>query len=155
MIPAESIDVAAVRELMKSVKYAMVTTRCAQKALRSHPLATLETSFDGIAWFLVAADSKLADDVHLDPEVSLTYADPRGGTYVAVSGSATVAHDPAAARALWNRWADAFFPDGPEDPRVAVLRVQMRAAEFWTLDQPARDHPDSSDVGRHGKVEFV
>ena len=163
MIPSRSIDIATVRDLMKTVKHAMLTTRGPEGALRSHPLATVETSFDGVAWFLVTADSALAADVHREPEVGLTYADPHEGTYIAVSGTASVTHDPAIARILWDRWADAFFATDPGDPRIAVLRVQVRSAELWTLRGEAESADDLEDAphahtnqsGGYAKTELL
>jgi general stress protein 26 len=50
---------------------------------------------------------------------------------VAVNGSARVLRDPDKARQLWNVEQLAYYPDGPEDMRLALLRVQMERIEYW------------------------
>ncbi len=119
--------------LIKDVKYAMLTTTASDGTLHSRPLTTLEAEFDGDLRFIVAADSDLAQEVRARSQVNLGYADPRGNTYVSVSGDARVTHDPTKAKALWNGWADGFFPGGPDDPQVGVLEVQVRSAQYWSI----------------------
>ncbi|MBV8804083.1 MAG: pyridoxamine 5'-phosphate oxidase family protein [Sinobacteraceae bacterium] len=35
------------------------------------------------------------------------------------------------AKQLWSPAQRAFYPDGPEDPRLALLHVQIERAEYW------------------------
>ena len=128
-----SSRVQKVLDLIKDVKYAMLTTTAADGTLRSRPLTTLDADFDGVLRFIVAADSDLADEVQARPQANLGYADPRGNTYVSVSGEARVRHDPARAKELWNGWADGFFPGGPDDPNVGVLEVTVHSAQYWNI----------------------
>ena len=119
-------------DLINDVKYAMLTTREVDGTLRSRPLTTLEAEFEGVLRFLVAADSDIARDLQGDPQANLGYADPRGNSYVSVSGTGTVRRDPTRAKALWNAWADSFF-DGPDDPNVSVLEIDVQSAQYWSL----------------------
>ena len=128
----DAAQVKKVLELIRDVKYVMLTTSDASGALVSRPLTTLEANFDGTLRFLVAADSDLALDVQERPQVNLGYADPKGSAYVSVSGEAEVRRDPARAKALWNPWAQAFF-SGPDDPNVGVLEVAVRSAQYWHI----------------------
>jgi general stress protein 26 len=48
-----------------------------------------------------------------------------------VSGIATLVHDPAKARELWTLEQRAYYPEGPQDSRLALLRVQIERAEYW------------------------
>jgi general stress protein 26 len=52
-------------------------------------------------------------------------------TWVAVAGRAEVVDDRAKARELWNAAVEAWFPDGPDDPNVVLLRVDGESAEYW------------------------
>ena len=45
------------RELIKDIKYAMLTTTEDDGTLRSRPMATLQTEFDGDLWFFTGADA--------------------------------------------------------------------------------------------------
>ena len=151
-------------KLIKNVKYALLTTTSAEGALHSRPLTTLDWEFDGVAWFLVPRDSRLATELGATPEVNLAYASPADDTFVSLAGRAQVLQDPARAQALWNRWAEMFFPGGPASPEVGVLRVEARSAEYWTgpndliekMTGAARAlvAKDPSGLGHHARIDF-
>ncbi|MBV8909502.1 MAG: pyridoxamine 5'-phosphate oxidase family protein, partial [Gammaproteobacteria bacterium] len=63
--------------------------------------------------------------------LSLAYADPRNGSYVAIAGTGRVLRDSAKARRLWSVEQRAYYPGGPRDERLGVLRVAVERAEYW------------------------
>jgi general stress protein 26 len=63
--------------------------------------------------------------------VSLGYADPAKHVYVAVSGSGSLLRDIQKAKQLWSVEQRAYYPEGPEDGRLALLRVRIERAEYW------------------------
>jgi general stress protein 26 len=71
------------------------------------------------------------DELRRDIRVSLGYADPAKHVYVAVSGVGTLLRDPDKAKAIWKIEQRAYYPEGPEDPRLALLRVGIEHAEYW------------------------
>ena len=152
------------RKMIKDVKYALLTTAAADGSLHSRPLTTLDWDFDGVAWFLVPRDSRLASELTRSPDVNLAYASPEEDTFISLAGRAQVQQNPARARELWNRWAEMFFPDGPESPEVGVLRVEIRSAEYWTGPNDliekvtgaakALVEKDPSGLGHHARIEF-
>ena len=109
----------------------MLTTRAVDGTLTSRPMTTLQTEFDGTLWFMLAADSLKAMDVEERPKVNLSYAQPEEGRYVCVSGTAEVVRDRTKARELWRPLFETWFPGGPEDPNLALLRVDIVSADYW------------------------
>ena len=71
------------------------------------------------------------DELHHDATVSLGYADPAKNVYVAVSGSGSLFRDVQKAKQLWSIEQRAYYPEGPEDERLALLRVLIERAEYW------------------------
>jgi general stress protein 26 len=63
--------------------------------------------------------------------VSLGYADPVKNVYAAITGSASVLRDAQKAAELWSIEQRAYYPKGPEDERLALLRVRIERAEYW------------------------
>ena len=59
---------------------------------------------------------------------------PRARPMEARPDRASVERDPARARSLWNEKQEAWW-DGPEDPNLLVMRVDLARAEMW--DGPA------------------
>ncbi len=118
-------------ELIKEVKIAMLTTVTAEGSLRSRPMATQKTEFDGDLWFFTGASSPKADEIEQDSNVNLSYASPESNTYVSASGTAQVVQDKERAKELWNPIMKAWFPKGLDDPNLALLRVRVEEAEYW------------------------
>ncbi len=135
-------------ELIKDVRIAMLTTLDEDGTLRSRPMATQKTPFDGTLWFFTGASSPKVDEVEHSREVNLSYAAPDSNTYVSVSGTARLIRDQEKARELWNPILKAWFPKGLEDPELALLRVTVEKAEFW-------DSPSSTMVQIAGFVKAM
>ena len=63
---------------------------------------------------------------------------------------------------LWTRWVEPWFPNGLDDPDLALLEVTIDEAEFW--DAPASRMQrlfgltkalttgDTSQLGEHAKI---
>jgi general stress protein 26 len=50
---------------------------------------------------------------------------------VSLTGAAVVVDDLARKRELWSSVVEAWFPDGPEDHDVVLIRVAATSAEYW------------------------
>ncbi len=124
-------DVKKLADLINDIEFAMLTTVEPDGSLRSRPMATQKIEFDGNLWFFTDADSAKAHEVAREQHVNVSYAKPDDQKYVSVSGVAQLVNDPAKAKELWNPIYKAWFPNGLDDPRLALLRVQVQKAEYW------------------------
>jgi general stress protein 26 len=118
-------------ELVREIRVALLTTMDREGGLHSRPVQTLQADADGTLWFFTDKSSPKADELHHDFRVSLGYADPAKNVYVAISGSGSLLQDVQRARQLWSIEQRAYYPEGPDDARLAVLRVTMDRAEYW------------------------
>jgi len=123
-------------ELIKDMRIAMLTTVEPDGTLHTRPLATLRYANDGELWFFTSLDSAKVHEVEEDRRASVTYSDMEQNIYVAVSGTADIVRDRKKAEELWSPMAKAWFPKGPDDPQLALLRVRIERAEYW--DSPGR-----------------
>jgi general stress protein 26 len=131
MVHSEAGDLTKLREMIRDIRIALLTTVDGEGRFHTRPVETLDFDGNEALWFFTDRASPKADEVRRDVRVSLGYADPSKHSYVAVSGTGTVFHDPAKARELWTIEQRAYYPDGPEDSRLALLRVQIERAEYW------------------------
>jgi general stress protein 26 len=154
-VSPSSAQAQRLRELIRDVKYAMFTTRSVDGTLTSRPMTTLQTEFDGTLWFIASSDSLKALDIDERPKVNLGYAAPDDGRYVSVSGTARVLHDAAKARELWRAEFDAWFPNGPDDPNVAVLQVEIASADYWETPAGGAERVYASEQARQGDREAL
>jgi general stress protein 26 len=147
--PNHNKNVKKLREMIKDIKFAMLTTLEADGTLRSRPMATQAAEFDGELWFFTNADAPKVDEVqqHL-PQVNVSYAQPNDQKYISVSGTAQLIRDRQKIEELWNPLYKAWFPQGLDDPNLALLQVRVDKAEYW-------DSPASSVVRLVGFVKAV
>jgi general stress protein 26 len=122
-------DTHKVAELIKGERFAFLTTVMKDGRLASRPMTLQEVEFDGDLWFFVERDSSTVRHVTDSPQVNVGVGS--GGTWVSLSGDAVVVDDVARKRELWNSGVEAWFPQGPDDDSVALLRVQADSAEYW------------------------
>lgn len=124
------------RDLVNDINFAMLTTVASDGSLRSRPMATLQfDSETGVLWFFTALDSPKTDEIAGEHQVGLSYASVAKQDYVSISGRARIVRDRAKIAELWTPMAKIWFPTGVDDPRLALLRVEIEAAEYW--DSPS------------------
>lgn len=122
-------EVARVAELLQKFRIAMLTTVSEDGALTSRPMAVQEAEFDGDLWFFAQRDSHQVANIRRQPEVGVALAS--SDTWVSIAGTAEIVDDTAKARELWNKAVEAWFPDGPQDPNVILVKVHADGAEYW------------------------
>lgn len=121
--------------LIKDVKFAMLTTQTAEGHLHSRPMATQQLEFDGILWFLTSISSAKIDEVQQHHQVNLAYADANDDKYVSVAGTAEILRDREKLEELWSPFHAAWFPQGKDDPDIALIKVTVESAEYWDVPE--------------------
>jgi general stress protein 26 len=125
--------------LIGEIRVAMLTTVTEEGALWSRPITTQRARFDGDLWLITKLQSPKAREVRQHRQVSLSYVQPEENIYVSVSGTAELVLDPKKVEELWDSSYRAWFPGGPSDPDLALIRVSVERAEYW--DAPALTWP--------------
>ncbi len=119
------------RDRVKDVKFGMFTTQDATGALTSRPLTLQQLDDEGNIWFFVSDQEAFTGELPGHPSVNVSFADVDDHLYVSVSGRAALLRDRAKAEELWNPAVKAWFPQGLDDPHLALLRVELQSAEYW------------------------
>jgi general stress protein 26 len=109
-------------------------------------MAASQDGFDGTLWFFTRASSHKVTEIRADSRVCVTYAEPSSQDYVSFSGRAALVHDRAEIDKRWSPLLKAWFPNGKDDPEVALLKVTVEQAEYW-------DSPNSKVVQVYGYVK--
>lgn len=94
-------------------------------------MSTQQFEENGEIWFFTDDQSHKVDELAKDNRVNLSYAKPDDSTYVSVSGRGELLKDKAKMKELWNPILKAWFPDGLDDPHLALLKVEVEQAEYW------------------------
>jgi general stress protein 26 len=131
MSHSEPGDLAKLGELIRDIRVALLTTVDRDGRFHTRPVQTLQVEADRTLWFFTDWSSPKVDELHHDARVSLGYADHAKNVYVAVTGSGSLIRDIQKAKQLWKIEQRAYYPQGPEDERLALLRVHIERAEYW------------------------
>jgi general stress protein 26 len=118
-----------VAELLEDERTGLFTTIAPDGTLVSRPMALQEVEFDGDLWFFAERDSNPVQHIEASPEVNLGAGS--GGSWISLTGDAEIVEDAAKKRELWNSAVEAWFPQGPDDDSVVLIKVHADSAEYW------------------------
>ena len=120
------------RALMKGIDIAMFTTMGENGFPVSRPLSTQDAEFDGrLLWFFVRKNSAKVKEIERYPRVNVAYSSKDKNVYLSVAGTADIVTDQAKIDEFWNDALKAFFPRGPNDPNLCLIRVAVSTVEYW------------------------
>ena len=124
-------------ELIKDIKYGMLTHRHVNGMLHAHPLTTQNRSIDenGMLYFFVSRATELGQRIQADGNVAVSYGDKGDDTWVSISGTATVSEDRKLKERLFNPMVKAWFPGGLDDPNLELIEVHIDHAEYWDIHE--------------------
>jgi general stress protein 26 len=139
--PAGSLE--ELWKLVEGIEVAMLTTRRTDGHMVSRPMATQRRSAGADFWFVTMEGLPKVREISQEPKVNLAYYRDRTKEWVSVSGVATISRDRDKIRRLWAPDWKFWFPDeggakdgGPEDPRILLIGVNARSAQYMTLNKP-------------------
>jgi general stress protein 26 len=124
-------------ELIKDIKFGMLTHRHTDGTLHSHPLTTQNRSLKPgePLYFFVSRKTEVGQRLRADGNVCLSYADLKEDRWISVSGQATISEDMDTKKKLFNALAKAWFPGGAEDPDLELVEVRIVNAEYWDIKE--------------------
>lgn len=120
------------RELIKDIGCSMLTTVDEDGSLHSRPMEkSSDIQPDGTLWFFTNASSHKVFEIEHRQQVNLSFSSPNQKRYVSVSGSAELVQDRNKMQELWKLELQAWFPQGLNEPDIALLKVQINKVDYW------------------------
>ena len=159
-------DLQKLRELVKDIDFCMLTTVDENGDLHSRPMsANGEIEPNGDLWFFTSASSHKVSEIEKLPKVNVSFADPDNQHYVSISGTAQLVQDRNKINELWKPEFKMWFPEGKDDPDVALLRVSLEKAEYWDSPSSTIGYAlnvvsslvtgKEADEGQNRKIDFT
>ncbi|WP_143961851.1 pyridoxamine 5'-phosphate oxidase family protein [Litoribacter populi] len=130
MTQTKNEELKRLRELIEKIELAMMVTQDGEE-LRARPMTTSQMDEAGHLWFFTNEFSSKTGEILEHDEVNLSYADKGSNSYVSISGKASLVHDKNKVDELWSPILKAWFPEGKEDPDLALIKVVPHSSEFW------------------------
>lgn len=156
------------QDLIRDIRFAMFTTRGADGKLYARPMTT-QTADAGphrpdTIWFFMSRSSDSVRELTADPTVNVSYADTGDDAYISVAGTAHIIESRAEKERFWSKPVEAWFPNGIDDPDLALIAVQIDSAEYWNITEgkltqiakmakAALTGEPPRDMGEHGTVK--
>jgi general stress protein 26 len=127
---AEALD--KFKKLVREINICMfITNNQGNEQSHTRPMATIDVEDNGTLWFYTNIHSIKVEEVENEQEVHLTYAHPGKESYLDVWGSARVVTDRNLIREKWSPVVKAYFPNGADDPNLALLKVTPTDCYYW------------------------
>ena len=128
----QTSDLEKFKEMIKDIDLCMLTTVDESNELHSRPMSlNSDVDDNGNLWFFTSSSSHKASEIERTPNVNVSFIDTRQQHYVSVSGMAELVRDKQKIKELWKPVLKAWFPDGPDQADIALLKVKMTKAEYW------------------------
>jgi general stress protein 26 len=80
-------------------------------------------------WFVTSAHAGKVEEIHDHSEVNVVMQG--SNAYVSLTGRGYTVKDPAKIKELWNEAWRVWFPDGPDQADLVLIRVDPTIGEFW------------------------
>ena len=131
--PAGTEAQRALWERLAREKVAMLGTRDADGTISGRPVEPVRVEAEGRIWIFTAAAGDIARDVARDARVHVAFVNPGEELYASLNGEARVLRDPDKARELWSTRAGVWFPGGPDDRNLGLLRIDVHRGDYWDM----------------------
>ena len=125
---------ARVWQILEQTGVGMLTTQFGG-GMRARPLDVRPDREAGVIYFVIDERGLKDDEIDACPDVCLAVVNARDKAYLSITGRARVLHAPELTASIWKRADDVWWPSGPLDEHVRVLRLEPHLAELW--DGPA------------------
>ena len=118
-------------ELLDEFDSAMLVTRTREGSLRSRPMNIARSERDGTLWFATSVESGKIDDLITDEHANVSMQS--SFKYLSLTGRAQVVRDRATIEELFEESWKVWFPEGKDDPRLCLIKIDARYGEYWDL----------------------
>ena len=116
--------------IIQNERIAMLTTEDEEGRLVSRPMATLARPDEHRIYFVTRVDAKVGE-IGGSAQVNLGFSNTHNSTYLSVSGIARTSQDRDKLHELWSMFVEAWLPQGPDAPDVALVTVEPDHAKLW------------------------
>jgi general stress protein 26 len=121
-------------DIIEKVSVCMLTTQFVGGP-RARPLEARPDRHAGLIFFVTDIRSAKEHAIEATPDVGLVFIDANDKAYLSITGRARVMRNADTIKGAWRKTDEVWWPGGPNDPDVCLLRIEPFTAELW--DGPA------------------
>ncbi len=125
-------------ETMAEIDLCVMTTVGEDGQLYGRPMSNnTNVEWDGDTWFFAYADSSQVQETKREPNLNLAYARPDEILFITLTGRGEIVTDVEKKKELWYDELERWFPNGPEDENVVLIKVNGQRAYYWSKEGDA------------------
>jgi general stress protein 26 len=111
----------------------MLSTQDVDATPIARPVMPVSIEPEGRVWLFTGIDGDIAGDIRRDPRVQMLFVNQEKDVYASLIGAAEVLHDPRKAREIWSASAGVFYPNGPDDANLGLVRIDVHRGDYWDM----------------------
>jgi general stress protein 26 len=115
--------------MLRDFHVAMIVTHGIDGTMIARPMAIARVDIGGSMFFTTNVESTKVDEILADPHITVIVQSRT--QYASVRGVAKLSLDRELVHALWKEEWKAWFPDGKDDPNIAILVFEPHHGEYW------------------------
>jgi general stress protein 26 len=118
-------------------------------------------------WFFTSKGGSLVDELQKEAVTLLVFQN-ENSAYLSLRGRAKPTQGATKIKELWKEPYKVWFPEGPDDPNIALIAFDPSEAEYWDnrglnkleyMFESARAYikgetPNVTDIDQHGKTKL-
>ena len=134
---ATASDLQAVARMLATLDICMLTSRAEDGRLHGRPMSNNgKVEYDGDSWFFVNQESRTFSDVRSGPKVTISAQGSKGllgkpPMFMSIEGQAEIITDQGVLADHWTKDLDRWWPEGPNTPGIALLKVHAERIHYW------------------------
>jgi general stress protein 26 len=125
-------NLAELGALLDKMAVGFLTTVGREGHFHSRPMELQEHEADGTLWFATSLESHKIEDLRANPRCCVAFL--KDSKYVSISGHGELVQDRARIRQMWTPAWRGWFPEGPEQKDLVLLKVVPEHVEY--VDPP-------------------
>ncbi len=119
-----------IKDLISENRVGIFTTQNNGKIF-SRPIAYADVDSDNNVWFFTDIHSDKIIDLANSNQVNFSFANHSDNEYVSLSGEAKLVTDPKIIDEKWSFIVKAWFPEGKQADRLALIKVVPESVQYW------------------------
>lgn len=111
--------------------FIMLCTDLGSQPFGTCPMNVQQVDESGNLWFLSGKDSDHNADIANDGATQILLAKSSSSDYLSLYGQTEILYDKAKVEELWSPLHKTWFPGGPTDPNLSLLRFTPSDGYYW------------------------
>lgn len=119
------------KDLVNKIDVGMVCSYPENDYIHAVPMSRQEVDDAGNIWYLFSSESETYEYLNANKKISLLFSHVGDYSFVSVNGVAEISQNKERIEKYWNKFVEAWFEKGKDDPRIRVLKVKVEDAHYW------------------------